>query len=166
MIRLPSLVRDYDLVWSGDSAIRQPPTLSAEPTDAEKAALADYEQAIKVARETGNWASLVLENQVPAKFVMRQVDRNAWRALADLWALPKDNPRRIGDHSMLALVFRLALKNIAGVEGLEVRRAVDSHWGWDMALPEVVTLLDMVDPSIVTELGGIVLQKILDFPKS
>jgi hypothetical protein len=171
MIRLPSLFRDYDLCWSGDSAIRQPPPAPADDaTDEQRAAyklaLADYERALEVARETGNWPAVTLENQVPAKFVMRQVDRNAWRALADLWSLPRDNPRRLGDHTMLALVFRLALKNIVGVDGLEVRRSIDPRWEWEMADANVVTLLDTVSPSIVTEIGSIVLQRLLDLPKS
>lgn len=170
MIRLSSYQRDYDIYWSGDPALEQPPidpgrAVSDETIAAFKAALAAYQTKLTAARETSDWSALILENQVPLKFVMQQVDRNIWRAIIDRGSLPLDNPRLIGPGVLSSLLFRLAVKDIPGGE-IKVVRAPAPEWdGWVMAQADIVSALDFVNPAIVSELGMDVYRRLVGVPK-
>jgi hypothetical protein len=164
MIRPPSQVRDYDEFVSIDPAFRQAPTPPGEKaTDEERAqykeARADYDAKLTAARDTGEWKPLAIEGQTPTKFVMRQVDRNVWRALMDRAMLPVDSARHIGQVMMNALLFRLAVTHVTDFDKFE--RRPDRNWDdWVMAPAALVTQLDEIDPAIVGELGGAVFRRL------
>lgn len=158
--RPPSSQKQYDDYFSGDPAFKQPPKLSDDPTDEEKAALAEYEVTLKAARETGDWSSLKIDGQTPTRFVLGQIDRNIFRAIQDRAILPPDSPQRIGPVQLFALLFRLALKSVIGFGDLKVERDFDPAWGWVMAQANVVHQLDEVDQRIVGEIGTNILKRI------
>lgn len=173
MIRLPSLQKPYDAIFSGDGALKQPPAKPVKDADDTtiakyKAEYADYLATLTSCQETGDWTPLLLEGQVPLKFVLQQVDRNIWRSLVDRAALPASNSRHVGLGSILALLFRLAIVEIVGAEGIRVRREPDPAWdGWTMAQPEIVTILDAANQNIVSEIGGSIYRRLVDVsPKS
>ena len=159
MIRLPSIQRDYDWYWSGDEALHGPPVAPADDASdddkaAYKTALDEYKAKLKSARDTGDWSALIKPGETPLKFVLCQVDREAWRALDDLRALPDTHDKHVSASLLLALLSRLAIKNIVGIDGMRVERKPDSKWhDWEMAQREIVTLLDAANRSIVSELG-------------
>ena len=153
MIRTPSAVRDYDAYFSGDSAFEQP------PTPAEGDEYNAYQAKLTAARETGDWSPLLIAGQVPTKFVLGQVDRTTWRAVTDRAILPADNPRHIGPISMPAIVFRLAVKSIVGMDAFKRQR--DERWdGWIMAPASVVDQLDDIDLRIVNEISDQVFSRL------
>lgn len=153
MIRPPSQARDYDLFFSGDPAFRQPQRLGVDATDEQRAELEQYLATLRAAKETGSWSSLLIEGQVPTKFVCQQVDRNVWRSLTDRAILPVDSPRHIGQVALHALLFRLAIKEVVGWP--RFGREPDPTWdGWTMAPASLVTQLDEIDPRIVGEIGS------------
>lgn len=155
MIRTPSAVRDYDAFFSGDSAFEQPPAVDGD----DRSALEAYQAKLTAMRETGDIAPLLIEGQTPTKFVLGQVDRTVWRAVTDRAILPADNPRHIGPVSMPALLFRLAVKSIAGLPPF--KRLRDEHWdGWVMAPSSIVDQLDEIDPRIVGEIGDLVFSRL------
>jgi hypothetical protein len=159
MIRSPSVVRDWDAFFSGDPAFTQPPKSEGEPTDADKEAAESYIAALKAARETGDWKPLLVDGQTPTKFVMRQVDRNIWRAIMDRAVLPGDSPRHIGQVSLNALLFRLSIKEVVGWDKFD--RQSDPNWDfWTMAPASLVTQLDEIDPRIVGEIGSLVFERL------
>ena len=171
MIRLPSLVKAYDAVYSGDPALKQPP---AKPDDkapeselaAYKKAITDHRATIEACQETGDWSALTIEGQQPSKFVLGQIDRNIWRTISDRGSLPDSNPRHLGFGATLALLFRLALRDIPGLTDVKVEREPDPAWdNWTMAKPGIVTLLDMADPGIVTEIGFGIWKRLVDVSK-
>jgi hypothetical protein len=167
-IRLPSLQRAYDDFYSRDPAIIAAPELPAvTATDDEikayKKAAEEYAAKIRAAKETGRWDEILVPGAVPTKFVMGQVDRNVWRTIADRFQLPEDNKQHIGMSLLSSLLFRLALRDIAGLD-FKVVRHVDPEWGWEMAQPEIVTVLDQADPRIVGELSGGVWKRLQDIP--
>lgn len=170
MIRLSSYQRDYDMYWSGDPALKQmPPEPDKGATDEQRAeyraAVEDYLTKLTAARETSNWSEMVLDNQVPLKFVMCQVDRNIWRTIADRAHLDSDNPRWIGPAALPALLFRLALKDIPGSDVRVVRSPAPEWDGWAMAQAEIVSVLDQVSGGIVSELGSDVLRRLAGVSK-
>lgn len=158
MIRPPSAQRPWDTFYSLDSAIIQPPAIPdgelTEEQQAEiKAAIADYRAKIKVAKETGDWRAIVVDGQVPTKFTMAQVDRNVWRAVVDRMQLPTNSHRYIGPAQASAVVFRLAVKAIAGWDAFE--RLPDPLWdNWTMAPAKIVEQLDEIDQRIVAEIAN------------
>jgi hypothetical protein len=173
VIRLPSLQRAVDCYFSGDPALKQPPVApdkdaSEESIAAYKSAFAEYDATLTACQETGQWAPLLIDGQVPLKFVLGQVDRTIWRSVIDRGALPNNNPRHIGTGALLSLLFRLALRDLVGADGVVVQRSSDSHWdGWVMAQPEIVTVLDAANHNIVSEIGGSVYRRLLGIsPKS
>lgn len=166
MIRLPSAVKQYDDFVSIDPAFIQPPAPLGEGAteDERKAyteALDQYLAKLKAAKETGDWRPMLIEGQVPTKFVLGQVDRNIWRTVMDRAMLPGDSPRHIGQIALYALLFRLALKSVVGLGDFKVERAPDPQWeNWTMAQASVVTELDGIDPRIVGELGAGVFKRL------
>lgn len=157
VIRPPSLVRQWDAYVSIDPAFVQAPKPPAdgEPTEDYQRELDEYLAKLKAARETGNWSALRVPGTAePTKFVMGQVDRNAYRALVDRCHLPADSARRVGDVLLFPILMRLALKSVVGLGDVKIERSPDPNWdNWMMAQPEIVTLLDEINPSIVVELG-------------
>lgn len=160
MIRPPSAFRDVDDFFSGDPAFQQPP----EPPDGEPAAdyLAErdaYLAKLTAAKETGDYKPLLVDGQSPTKFVLRHVDRNIWRAIMDRAVLPGDSPRYIGQVTLHAILFRLAIKEIVGWEKFD--RHPDPAWdNWTMAPAALVTQLDEIDPRIVGEIGSGVFRRL------
>jgi hypothetical protein len=159
MIRLPSIQRDYDWYWSGDPALVQPPVaLAVDASDEDKAAHKiasdEYKAKLKACRDTGDWSPLLKPGEQPLKFVLCQVDRNAWRALDDRRSLPSASSSHVSSGLLLALLARLAIKDIVGAEGVRVVRSPDSKFDdWTMAQAELVTLLDTANENIISELG-------------
>ncbi len=158
-LRPPSSQKQYDDYASIDTAFRQPPSAPADDCTADQRkqydeALADYTAKLQAAKDTGDWSALRVEGQTPTKFVLGQIDRNIWRAILDRATLPNSNPRWIGSATLLNILFRLALKSIVGWD-IKVERRSDPDWeDWEMAQPELVTMLDEIRPSIVSEIGG------------
>lgn len=154
MIRPPSLTKTRDDFFSGDPAFIQPPPRGDLSEEEHAKAVAEYETKIRNAKETGNWSDVLVPGAVPTKFVLEHVDRNVWRSILDRGALPADSDRRIGTGAAMALLFRLALKDIVGFD-LKVERAPDPKWdGWVMAQPDVINVLDRIDTGIVAEIAA------------
>jgi hypothetical protein len=165
MIRPPSLQRPWDEYFTGDPAILQPPPpppedASDELKQAHQDTIDQYIAKIRAARETGNWMPVVVEGQIPTKFTLHPVDRNIWRSIMDRAVLPPSNPRHIGEVTLHALLVRLSLRNIAGFEQ-KIDRRPDPNWdNWMMAQPDVITMLDEIDPRIIGELGSSVFRRL------
>ena len=165
-LRPPSVQRSYDDYVSIDPAFVQAPTVPAESaTDAERALYKEeserYVAKLKAAKQTGDWTPLRIEGQTPTKFVLGQVDRNIWRALMDRALLSEESPRRIGQVTLYALLFRLALRSVEGFGDVKVERRPDPNWeSWEMAQASLVTTFDELDPRIVGEIGGGIFQRL------
>lgn len=156
-IRLGSLQRDYDFYSSVDPAFHPAPKIVANPSDEQIAghrkALEEYAARWKVARETGDYSKLLVEGQQPTKFVLGRVSRTTWRAIQDRTILPIDSERHIGFNQVLALLTRLAVRSVPGVD-FKLDHAPDPKWdGWKMAPAEIVEILDETNPGIVAEIG-------------
>jgi hypothetical protein len=164
----PSLTNSYDLVYSGDPALDTPP----EPTRNEGESDADWEaravafykgdewvtwqNRLRIARETGKpeaWQSLLKPGSVPTLFHMRQVPGTTWRKVYS--HLESAKP---GAAEIYALAFRAAIMGFTHFDH-KVKRATDRNIGEDVATVDVVNALDAVHPSIVTELGGLVFER-------
>lgn len=167
MIKPPSIQRSWDAFTTSrhEPAIIKPPEdLPADATneqrDQYKRDLEDWGAKIRSARDTGRWESVVVEGQQPTRFTLDQVHPEAWREVQSRAMLPDDCERKIDPAVVYVLLFRLALRSISGWDKIE--RMPDPAWSnWNMAPLSVVAQLDAVDPSIVAELGALVLLRLV-----
>jgi hypothetical protein len=165
MLRPPSLSKPWDEYVSIDPVFVQAPTLADDATDEQRTehttAAEGYIAKIKAARETGNWEPMLVAGRTlneATRFQMLQVDRNIWRDLLDRSTLPLDVPNRLGPAMLRALMVRLAIKSIAGLD-IKIERSVDERWGYEMAQADVISYLDSIDPRVVGELGTRVIER-------
>jgi hypothetical protein len=158
--RPPSLSKAYDEFVSIDPVFVRPPDppsddASEEDLAAYKTALEEYASKLRVARQTGDWSGMLAPGRSLAdatKFTLLPVDFNTWRELVDRATQREGTAGRIGGAQLRALLVRLAVKAITGFE-TKIERTEDPAWGYVMAQPDVVNILDNVHPSIVGELG-------------
>lgn len=165
--RPPSLSKSYDEFVSIDPVfVRSPMPPGDGATEEEiaafKTALDEYIAKLRVARQTGDWAGMLVPGKTLAdatKFTLLQVDSNIWRELLDRATQSEGTPGRIGGAQLRALLVRLAIKAITGFETTIVRTE-DPAWGYTMAQAEVVDILDRFHPSIVGELGNRITERL------
>ncbi len=160
MIRPPSVQSTYDEFWPGDPAFVQ---LADDATDAQRK---EHAKRIEVARDTGDWSGLRVEGgSEPTKFVMRQVDRVAWRTLQDRMQMDESSSRFIGANEGTSLLFRMALESIENLGDFKVTRGIED--GIQLAARKAVTYLDQISPAIVIDLGNAVFRRLVaPSPKS
>jgi hypothetical protein len=147
MIRLPSYVSDFDVILSTDDAVVQP------APDASQADKDEHARKLRVARQTGDYAPVLVEGKVPTRFVCRIVDDEKLRRIID--RVNVTGPDRIGTAEMLALMVKLSLKDVANCAGLKVEKATDETWGRVVG-PATMQALGR---DIVSELGGIIWER-------
>lgn len=165
-LRPPSLSKTWETYFSGDpSFVQAPPKPKDDASEEDKSAYEDYQAKLQSARETGDWSALTLPDGKPTKFVLDQVDRTIWREILDRGSLDEENQRRLGTMTVMALLFRLAIKNVVGSD-LDCKHVPDPKWvGWSLAPALVVDVLDEIDSRIVTEIGGIIWMKLAGLSK-
>ena len=147
MLAPPSLTRDTVLVYSKDPALDAPPD---DCTDDERKA---WEHRLTVARETGDWASVLKPGQQPTRFLVRRIAGTTWRRIEDRLAAGS-----LGLSTAPALVLRAALKSIENLGEFEVTHADEPGIG-SIAKADVIDRLDAIAPDIVAELGLQVLNR-------
>jgi hypothetical protein len=151
VIKPPSLVHEYDLIYSGDPAL-------ALPED-EK----EREHALTTARETGNWQALLIAGQEPTLFTLRPltVDEYEW------WGTLAQG-MTVARSAMLAL--RLALRKVQNFGAFKVEPTTED--GYRMAKKEIVDALlavkdgtgAVIGMSLVVELAGVVVDRARSAP--
>lgn len=141
MLRPPSIQKNYDEFWSGDPAFIQP------ASDATEKDIEAHAERVRIARETGGWASLLVGDAQPSKFVMRPLPGHVWRVLLDKYL-----SGAIGPAQFKALLFRAALRAVENLDDLKVE-FVNVFGVNGFADNEVPDALDSLDVSIVAELG-------------
>lgn len=158
MIKLPSLRDDYSVIFSGDPALDLPavPTLADDASDEQKAdakKIADErERLLKVARETGQWDSLIKPGEKPTVFQMRHLSGSARDYLDGEVAR-----KQLAPGEFASLVFRLAIKRIDNLGDIAVKHERMS--GFSIASIDVIDRIRAfpgIGDSIVAEVGGVV----------
>src|SRR5690349_2544706 len=121
MFKLPSVVKEYSAVYSGDPSLAQPP--ASVDADASSEAVAKHETAVeehahklKVARETGDYSALLAEGAgEPTLFQMRPLTADAFAYLIGQ-VYPND-----GVIAANVLAFQFALRSVVNLPGAEVK---------------------------------------------
>jgi hypothetical protein len=132
--RLPSNKQTYDLFWSEDPAFVQ-----GEGSE--------HERKLEQARETGDWSALLVQGQIPTKFVARQVPSEIRRRLLDRYSAEK-----IGGRELDALLVRVAIVDVVGFGDFKLGFAKHEDWG-RVASSELVDAMDAYAPGSITELA-------------
>lgn len=117
MIKFPSLIKEYSAIYSKDPSLLQAPTPPADNATAEalaayEAAAKEHEHKLKVARETGDYAALLVEGAgPPTLFMMRQLTADAYTRILYRGGTAIENT---------VLAFRYALRSVANWPGADV----------------------------------------------
>lgn len=128
MIKAPSVASEYSLVYSGDPALDLP----EDP--------AERERVLEVARDTGNWQSLIRAGEMPTLFHVRPLYGTLWD-----WFVGEVNRRSLVQVESAAFALRLALRRVENFGSYKVSHSkVD---GQSMATTEIID-------AIYTEAGG------------
>lgn len=149
MLRTPSLQRTTDDFWPGDPAFVQPPERAegqSEETFLES--VKEYESKLRVARETGNWSSMLGGGDgQPTKFVFRRIPGDVYRKLVDDAMFG-----RIGPGEYAQMMVRLALVDVVNLGDAKVEIAKTERYG-RIATLDIVNRLDDITPHIVRDLA-------------
>lgn len=153
MIKAPSIASDYSLIYSGD------PALSLPGDDDEAARL------LEIARDTGQWSSLITGAEQPTTFHMRPLYGEVWN-----WFAGECSRRNLVQIESFALAFRLALRSVDNLGSLKVQHTkADGH---SIATIETLNAIyaagDGVGRAVVEELASLVILKAMQTlrPKS
>ena len=108
MIKPPSLIKEYTLIYSGDPALALP----ADPKE--------REQALIVARETGNWQPLVVAGEQPTLFQCRPLPGTTFEWLVGEWGFRAKLGRKPTGAEGLLLTFQLGVRKIENFGGVPI----------------------------------------------
>lgn len=146
MIKPPSQQFEYTLIFSGDPALNL-------PEDKEERA-----KALEVARETGQWATVLHVGQVPTTFRVRPITG----PLLD-WMSGEIQRRKLLNHEAAPFALRLAL---VGIEGFGEHKVESERAGVDgefkiatLKIIEALYSVDGVGRDVVQELGSLVMAR-------
>lgn len=176
MLRPVSVLRPYDLIWSGDPALALAPIPTApvrlpDETDDELEARTDAwkaecdairarnSEAYNRAIETGDWTPILKAGDAPTRFRVRQVPGSTWRVFWRLW-------EGLGVREQMLLAFRVGVIDIIdGPIGSKIELtehlALDGKpTGLGLVLPlEVCDTLDRIGEAIINDLSLLILQQ-------
>ena len=136
--RPPSNQNTYDEFWSGDQAFNH-----------------DDERKFGIARETGDWSSLLIEGQTPTKFVLRQIPGDVKRRILDQFSASK-----IGGYELDSLLLRLAVVDVVNLGDFRLKFTVSEDWG-KLSTHDLPNLLDEYAPGCVAELGLLIYRRMM-----
>ena len=144
MIKPPSLVADYTLIYSGDPALKP----IEDPVERER--------VLEQARETGDWRELLIEGEAPTTFTIRNLPGSVY----DYWC-GEVRRGQLVDREAAALLFRLALTKIDNFGKLVVEHTkIDGHRAAKISvLDEIYSALGGTGSLVVSEIAGHVLTR-------
>jgi hypothetical protein len=164
MFKPGSLQRDYTLCSEYDSALDLPEVAdlaedaSEESIAARNAAIEERARRLRVARERGEWATIIKPGGKPTLFHFRHIPGSA----LDWW---HGKSEQLGTIAGYALLFRLALKGVENLGSLEMKfDEIDGQRVLSDASIDQLYALQRADGTeigraIVGELGRVVAQK-------
>ncbi len=159
MITPPSMVRDYDLVWSKDPALDAPVREPDESDDAWAEREAAWEKRLTVARETGQWDGVLKVGQKPTIFRCRRLSTVHWRRIQADWL--SDGPVET-----VLTALRLAIQGIENFGSIKIERERGhERYGDALLASHVVDMLRDID-GLIDELGLAVIQRETTVPKT
>lgn len=161
IVRPPSLQRERTEFYSGDPAFIQLPAFAPakanDPAPEELAAYGklrdEHARRWELARETGDYATLLIAGQEPTAFTMRPIRGEVHRKLVDDY-----NTDALKPLAFAQFAFRIALYDVPGLE-VKVKRNVRHVAYGEMADVDVADYFDSFDKFIVTELGQLAIQR-------
>jgi hypothetical protein len=148
VIKPPSLVHEYDLIYSGDPALALPEDLEAR------------KRAFDTAVETGDWRPLLGGTSEPTVFTLRPLTGSQYD-----WWYGETQRRQLSNPESAALILRLALRGVKNFGAFKVEPVnVD---GQQLAKTDIVDAIYSVPDGrlIVMELAGIVIERATTAPR-
>lgn len=158
MIKPPSLLKPYTLIYSGDPALDLPALAADNASDDEKKAAIDRRNlALKNARETGGWQ--IKPDETPTLFHFEPLNARARDRIEAEIAV--DASKRLGPTDFASLVFRLAVRRIDNIGDVTI--AFSDAGGYQVASEDLVAYIrdtfGIVGDRVIGELSQLVMQR-------
>ena len=162
MIKLPSVQRDFTLIYSGDPALDLPAFASDSASDDEKqASLEARAQALKVARETGNWP--IKAGESPTLFHFTPDPGLAYDYFESEIRRGHQRKKPLSAHELAVLIFRIALRKVENIGPLKLEfEDIDGYRLVSAKFVESIYALGDVGRALVAELGALAYERIRD----
>lgn len=143
MIKPPSQIHEYSIIFSGDSALNLPVPEAAR------------ERALSVARETGQWDPLLLAGESPTVFHVVPIHGAALD-----WLTGEMQRNGLIGAEAAALALRLALRSIDGFGEHKVKMVrEDGHLLASMETINALYAIDVIGRDVVQEIGGVCFER-------
>jgi hypothetical protein len=136
LARRPSLQAAHEFISEHDDALDKPSDKASAKV------VKEFAHRLTVARETGNYAGLLIEGKEPVRFVLRPVDPLIVRRLFD-----DKEAGRVGLGEWWTLWLRCAVDDIIGGD-FEVKHATDARYG------------NIAHPALLAQLPDVVINEI------
>ena len=159
MITPPSIVRDYDLIWSKDPALDAPEREPNETDDAWAERESNWEKRLTVARETGQWDGVLKTGQQPTIFRCRRISTLHWRRIQTDW-------NEVGPYEAVLSALRLAIQDIKNFGSIKIERERGNDRFGDALLAGTVVDVLREIPGLIDELGLAVIERESALPKT
>lgn len=151
MIKPLSVQRTYSLIWSGDPALSRPVQTEGQSDDDHAAVVEAFSRALSIARDTGDWRSVVAPGKRPVVYQMRQVKPSQFD-----WCEGTIHRLKLGGMEAQAMLFRLALSQVDGLDGAHIKER-EPFEGQLLAPVDVYdTIVEQFGYPVVVELADIV----------
>lgn len=150
MIKPPSLLAEYTLIYSGDPAL----TLPADPEERDR--------KLAECRETGQWHSLITGSELPTLFTVRPLTGSQ----LDWWA-GEVSRQRLVQTEAAALALRLALRKVDnfGSHKVSLTRFEGQHLATTEIIDAIYSEGGGEGRSIVVELANLVIERAQTAPR-
>lgn len=127
MLTIPTLQREFPLVYSDDPALDLPELPDVDDveklTAEQKKLLEQRENLLRVARETGRWDEITKDGQAPTVFWFRSIHDETFT-----WLGGETTRRQLSQVELTTLCFRLALVRIENFGAFKLEfETVGSH---------------------------------------
>lgn len=151
MIKPLSLQKKYTLIYSGDPALIPVPEKHDGQSDEDHAKLVEERaRKLTVAQDTGDWSEMIQPGQHPTQFQMRQLTSSQFN-----WVHGTVRRLKLGELESSALLFRLALSQVDGLDGVRVIDREDFE-GQKLVSVEVY---DAVGFEVANEIANVVFKR-------
>lgn len=144
MLKPPSQIKTYSVIFSGDPAL----VLPADPKD--------QLRALELARETGQWASLIKEGEVATVFELRPLPGTAF----DWWA-GEVRRKRLSNPETNTLLVRLALRKVEhfGAHKVELETCDGQQLATEAIIDALYAESGDLGRAVVGELGDLIYKR-------
>lgn len=159
MIKPLSVQHEFSLIWSRDPAVNLP---EPEPDATDEKRLEVIKEAARLfnlARDTGDYRSIVREGQTPTTFSFKDPSRGEWGWIYGEQQHSSVYGRPLSEPEFTDLIFRVAVRGVVNFGEHKVTRKRNAHGVWLADESIIEAIFDNCGPGPIVEFVGFILSR-------